>query len=1245
MYESFHLILPFLPPFLPTDNIEVYYWATIRKNRSKYSLTRGISEDDVTSILLHQVVVAKDLQKAEALLLQLKGLRKYYEALKTAHEKDDFKRHMRKYLNMWLPDCPFEVSTTNRYTIVTHEAATTARRIIKKGDTIKYLCGNLVAMTSEEEKDLDLTRRDFSIVMSSRKKTPSLFLGPARFSNHDCNANARLVTRGSEGMQVVAVRDIDAGDEITVTYGDNYFGEDNCECLCLTCENTGRGAWAAEIKSEMTSGVATPSDKLETLASKSFSRRQLKGHYTLDSSTPELSIESPRKRRKLEDSKPLSSVHVRASRDNKLKSKNSQSSNPSVLRDETMTPPLQNDLCSKESTPMHDRFFAGVKAALNKCRVRRTPNQDRGELEAKPSEELPQSRYVGTRFASLKELPRPRTRSSLATVKHETSFSLEMENLARDSSDALSDPCSIFDNDHDQVSSPGTTPSQSTEPSPQRNLLLQKLETPSDSELSDLPKGARIDDSAMTVIHQPKKTKRETQSSKIIPSIEVETTSTRFSGDYFRTPLLLGERYSRWVDCQTCSGCWVQQNGYLTRKECPRCERHSKLYGFQWPKTEKLGKHDNEERVMDHRTVHRFIRPEEEKTLKKRGRGVLRASSQDGSRTQSATEDSRAASRPISRLRAEEVRSYYEIPLSIELHSTMANATLDTTTRTSNRIRDPNTLSNYDEFLTTQTITDFEIDFQQKCLFGRVDLRLKSISRTGARDIFLDTSNLNILKVKVTDHPSTWDLLPPKEPYGSALKISLEKEVLKDELLHVSIDVKTTDRCTALQWLAPAQTSNGKHPYMFSQCQPIRARSIFPCQDTPDVKSVFEFSFKSPLPVIASGLPTGIRDSQPGEDGEPGTSLYTFKQDVPIPSYLFAVTSGDIATASIGPRSTVATGPEEIEGAKWELEADTERFIQTAEKLLYDYVWSAYNVLVLPPSFPSGGMENPVYTYATPTIISGDRQNVNVIAHEISHSWSGNLVSWTVYLERRILAAIHGESHRDFAAIIGWKALSDAIQQFGEDHEFTKLVIDLKGKDPDDAYSVIPYEKGFIFLYHLEKLVGQPKWDKFIPHYFTTFKEKSLDSDEFKSTLLEYFASDTDASKALQDLDWQSWFYRPGFPPKPEFNTSMVDVCYALAAKWEKKSTSRFQPRASDIASWTANQTIVFLQRVEDFKPPLGKEHVREMGKVYKLMDSRNVELVTRYFTIGLISRDEEVYAPTVDLLGRVGRMKFVRPL
>jgi len=407
--------------------------------------------------------------------------------------------------------------------------------------------------------------------------------------------------------------------------------------------------------------------------------------------------------------------------------------------------------------------------------------------------------------------------------------------------------------------------------------------------------------------------------------------------------------------------------------------------------------------------------------------------------------------------------------------------------------------------------------------------------------------------------------------------------------------------------------------------------------------------------VVASGLPKDVKDDSDGK------KLYMFEQKVPMPSYLFAIASGDIASASIGPRSEVWTGPEELQDCKWELENDMEKFMEAVEKIVYPYAWGQYNVLVLPASFPYGGMENPVYTFATPTIISKDRQNVDVIAHELSHSWSGNLVSnaswehfwlnegWTVYLERRIMAAVHGEPHRDFSAIIGWKALSDSIERFGEDHEFTKLIVDLKGKDPDDAFSSIPYEKGFNFLYHLEKLIGKAKWDKFIPHYFNTYKFKSVDSYEFKSTLLDFFSSDAEASKKLEELDWDTWFYKPGYPPKPDFDQTMVRSCYDLADQWEARSKdpkgSDFEPRDTDVDAWSGNQSVVFLERIQTWKQPLRAEDVELLGKLYYYATSENVEILSRYYGIGLAARCKAVYEPTAELLGRVGRMKFVRPL
>lgn len=306
------------------------------------------------------------------------------------------------------------------------------------------------------------------------------------------------------------------------------------------------------------------------------------------------------------------------------------------------------------------------------------------------------------------------------------------------------------------------------------------------------------------------------------------------------------------------------------------------------------------------------------------------------------------------------------------------------------------------------------------------------------------------------------------------------------------------------------------------------------------------------------------------------------------------------------------------------------------------------------------GMENPIFTFATPTIISKDRQNIDVIAHELSHSFSGNLVSncswehfwlnegWTTYLERRIQAEIHGEPHRDFSAIIGWKALQDSVERFGEKHPYTKLIVDLKGQDPDDAFSSIPYEKGFVFLYTLEKLIGKTKWDKFIPHYFNTFKEKSLDSFQFKATLLDFFAQDDEATDKLKGLDWDHWFYSPGYPPKPDFDESLVKVCYELVDKWSsrtKGTKSEFQPKASDIDGWVSNQSVVFLERMQDLPTKPSSADIELMGEAYGYGKSENVELVSRYYVLGLRSKCEKLYHPTADLLGKVGRMKFVRPL
>lgn len=372
--------------------------------------------------------------------------------------------------------------------------------------------------------------------------------------------------------------------------------------------------------------------------------------------------------------------------------------------------------------------------------------------------------------------------------------------------------------------------------------------------------------------------------------------------------------------------------------------------------------------------------------------------------------------------------------------SSILNIRLFTTSFTMASRRDPNTDSNYEAWRTRHTTADLTIDFASKRLRGSVTLDLVSQTDAASQEIILDTSFVDVSSVNVNGSPaSNWELKAREEPNGSPLHIALASGAAKGDVVSVQMEVSTTDKCTALQWLTPAQTSNKKAPFMFSQCQAIHARSLFPCQDTPDVKGTVTFNIRSPYVVVASGVT--VAEPEAVEAGE--EKLYRFEQKVPIPSYLFALASGDIVTAKIGKRSVVATGPNELEACKGEFEEDMDKFMDAAESVTgVPYQWGEYNVLVLPPSFPYGGMENPVYTFATPTIVSGDRQNIDVVAHELAHSWSGNLVGcgswesfflnegWTMYIERRIIEKVHGgDAHFHFSAIIGWKAL-------GTDHFF-----------------------------------------------------------------------------------------------------------------------------------------------------------------------------------------------------------------
>jgi len=529
--------------------------------------------------------------------------------------REHFSRHLRKYVDIYSPDCPWETSTTNRYTVDTHEAATFARHPIKKGELIKYLSGIQAPITKEEEKDLDLTRRDFSIVMSSRKKIPSIFLGPARFANHDCEANARLTTRGFNGMTVVAARDVKRGEEITVTYGNDYFGIDNCECLCGTCERLQRNGWDPEGTAHAREQAEEREDEADSPQSDSsyaFRRERRRATSPLPSSqniTPEPES-SPSKKRKYSeviDSTESTENSPKHPRLQNLKKRPTSRLSQVHLAD-------SND-ASAELSEMDDGPSSPVSGSLRLAGPLQSSFQSSAPTSIADSAiaEGPRGPQIALTKDTVIEIP-------VEALKELTNNSDETVTIAIDVVDHVE---SIEQADQSQANDAG--------------------DKGTSSELSDLEDGLVLDDRRRKIVRkkeygQPRQTRHALaqitkKEGKAIIALNLDRASSdrsrsvdptaRRPGDYTLTPRLLVKAHSRWVKCHVCSENFVQEDAYQTRFACPRCERHSKLYGYRWPKTDKSGKHDTEERILDHRTIHRFVDNEEEKQIRKGRRSGL----------------------------------------------------------------------------------------------------------------------------------------------------------------------------------------------------------------------------------------------------------------------------------------------------------------------------------------------------------------------------------------------------------------------------------------------------------------------------------------------------------------------------------------------------------------------------------------------------------------------------------------------
>jgi leukotriene-A4 hydrolase len=437
---------------------------------------------------------------------------------------------------------------------------------------------------------------------------------------------------------------------------------------------------------------------------------------------------------------------------------------------------------------------------------------------------------------------------------------------------------------------------------------------------------------------------------------------------------------------------------------------------------------------------------------------------------------------------------------------------------------DSHSFANTDAFKAVHVALDLRADFDRRRLNGHADLTLDRL-KPYAREVVLDTRSLDIKSVELvgsTTDPLTYKLGPVDKTLGAPLHVNLPAQ-LSDQRIKLRIRYETSPEASGLQWLTPAQTAGKKQPFLFSQSQAIHARSWIPLQDTPSVRITYEARIRTPPQLLA--VMSAANDPQTARDGD-----YEFNMPQAVPSYLIALSIGDVVFKPIGSRTGVYAEASQLDAAAREF-ADVEAMLTTCEKLFGPYQWGRYDLLILPPSFMWGGMENPRLSFITPTVIAGDRSLVSLIAHELAHSWSGNLVtnaSWesvwlnegfTTYLERRIIEVVYGPDRRAMEDTLGMQSLQRDMASLkeGGDEAFTKLAVDLQGRDPDDAFSDVAYEKGRFFIGFLESRLGREQLDAFLRGYFAKFAFQSVTTDDFSAYLTEHVLNRPNAKVTLAE--------------------------------------------------------------------------------------------------------------------------------
>jgi aminopeptidase N len=544
---------------------------------------------------------------------------------------------------------------------------------------------------------------------------------------------------------------------------------------------------------------------------------------------------------------------------------------------------------------------------------------------------------------------------------------------------------------------------------------------------------------------------------------------------------------------------------------------------------------------------------------------------------------------------------------------------------------DPHSHASASTARTTHLDLAITVDMAERIILGSATYAVRS---NGANDIVLDTDGLHVDSVHV-DGQRVEHVLGDGTLIGQALTVPIE--VGTKEL---TVFYRTGPDAKALQWLSPAQTADKVHPFLFTQGQAILTRSWIPIQDSPGIRMTYTATVKVPAELMAV-----MSASNPQHRSTDG--VYAFTMEQPIPAYLIALAVGDLGFAPIGERTGVYAERGMVDKATWEF-AEMERMLEAAEGLYGPYRWGRYDVLVLPPSFPFGGMENPRLTFATPTIIAGDRSLTALIAHELAHSWSGNLVTnatwndfwlnegFTVYFENRIVEAIHGVDRARMLQVLGRQELANTLEELTKDGHATDthLRLHLEGRDPDEGMTDIAYEKGFSFLKMLEGRVGRERFDAFLRGYFSEHAFQSMTTDAFLAYL-----QDRLLAPANVQVDLKSWVDGPGLPADALVPTydGFAQVEQQMDA-WLKGGGTA----ALNTEEWNTFQWIHFLRHLPD---DISGDQLSELDNAYELSASGNAEVLAAWLQ-QCVRHD---HAPAFTSLDRfltvVGRRKFLMPL